>query len=342
MEDSSPHFRTFAKTLELALKKYDKIDEDALVEFQRKQVDGLAALEDEFRVTLLGHKQGPVVLGAFVRFICETKRNILNARPYFRERQETFAAGISDALKARDIEALGRFHFNYHFVRFVMKIIHWGKNSKLTKISKKIEDSREALITMNLPLVISRARIFWSRTPKSHLSFLDVIQTGVEGLIAGVDKYSGAYTDNWCGVAIGRMTGNFIENYSQVMLHFYPTDKRKIYRANKFLSRHIKGDYDLDEVVTRVNDNAGEKQKTNEDELFHLIAASSILSSDTKVPGEMENVPSNVTKFEAPEESRPDVMVEKNEAMAKMRLAIEMLPLFDKKILRLKGVDLGV
>jgi DNA-directed RNA polymerase specialized sigma subunit len=344
MEDSSSHFRIFAKTLELALKKYekfDKNDEASLVEFQRKQVDGLAQLEDEFRTTLLNHKQGPVVYKAFVRFIREVKQNILAARPYFRERQEVFAAGVSDALKASDAEALSVYHANFHFIRFAMRSMHWGKNSPLAKIARKIEEAREALIVMNLPLVVSRARIFWSRTPKSHLSFLDLVQIGVEGLISGVDKYGGAYTDNWCGVCIGRITGNHIDAYSQVMLHFYPSDKRKIYRANKFLSKHVKGDYDLEDVVKRVNDNAGEKQKTNEDELFHLIAAASIVSSDTKVPGEVENVPSNVNKFEAPEEGRPDVMVETNEAMSKMGLAIESLSLFDRKILRLKGVDLG-
>lgn len=342
MEDSTDHFQIFAKTIEGSLKRYQKFDGDTIKEFQSKQVNGLAALEDEFRGVLSQHKQCLVVYGAFIRFIREVKRNILAARPYFRERQEVFAGGISDALKNQDIEALKKYRFNYHLVRFTMKAIHWGKFSKLAKIARKIEHAREALIVMNLPLVISRARIFWSRTPKSHLSFLDLIQIGTEGLIAGVDKYSGSYSDNWAGVCIGRMVGYYIDAYSQAMLHFYPTDKRKIYRAHKFLSKHIKGDFEIEDIVKQVNDNAGDKQKTDNDELVHLIAASSILSSDTKAPGEIEDVPLNVTKFEAPAETRPDVMVESNEAMAKMKLAINSLSVFDKKILRLKGVDLSL
>ena len=341
MEDSSQHFRVFAKTLELTLKKYEKLDENSLVEFQRKQVDGLAQLEDEFRDALLKHKQGPVVYGSFLRYIREVKRNILTARPFFRERQEVFASGISDALKSDDAMALGKFHANFHFVRFTMKAINWGKTSRLTKISKKIEAAREELVTMNLPLVISRARVFWSRTPKGHLSFLDLVQIGVEGLIAGVDKYSGAYADNWCGVAIGRMVGNWIENFSATMLHFYPSDKRKLYRAQKFFARHPKGEYDLVDVVNQVNFNSGEKQKTGEEELGNLIAASFVLSSDSKVAGETEKV-TPIAKFEDLEERRPDIMVETNEALSKMFLAIELLPLFDRKILRLKGVDLGL
>jgi DNA-directed RNA polymerase specialized sigma subunit len=341
MEDASPHFRHFAKTLETSLLKYQEFDEKTIVELQRKQVDGLALLEDEFRETLLSHKQCPVIYRAFFRYIREVKRNILNARPFFRERQEVFASGISEALKKQDLGAIGRYHLNYHFVRFAMRVIHWGKYSKLSKISKKIEQAREELIIMNLPLVVSRARVFWSRTPKAHLSFMDLIQIGVEGLIAGVDKYAGLYSHAWCGVCIGRMTGNFISCYSAAMLHFYPSDQRKIYRAHKYLSKHLKGDFDIGDVVKRVNDNAGENQKTNDEELADLIAAASMLSADTKAPGEIEDIPANINKFEAPHESRPDVMVETNEAMAKMKLAIESLCVFDKKILRLKGVDLG-
>ena len=340
MEDASPHFRTFAKTLELALKKHEKLDEASMVELQRRQVNGLAQLEDEFRIALNEHKQGLIIYKAFFRYIRDVKRNILAARPYFRERQEVFASSISGALKNRDAAALGRFHINFHFIRFAMRVIHWGKYSKLAKIAKKIEEVRESIVVINLPLVVSRARIFWSRTPKAHLSFMDFVQIGVEGLIAGVDKYSGTYTDNWCGVCIGRMVGNWISQYSAAMLHFYPSDQRKIYRANKYLSKHLKGDFEIGDVVKRVNDNAGDNQKTDDDELSKLIAAASMLSADTKVPGELEDIPANINKFEAPYENRPDVQVETNEAMSKMKLAIEALPIFDKKILRLKGIDL--
>ena len=213
-EDSSQHFRAFAKVLEISKEKYVDVNEPDLVERQRKQVNGLAALEDQFRLALLNHKFCDVVYGAFFRFIIEVKRNILAARPYFRERQEIFSPSISDAIKNRDIKTVGQYHINYHFVKFATQVIRWGKYSNLTKIARKIEEAREELVVMNLPLVVSRARIFWSRTPKGHLSFMDFVQIGVEGLIAGVDKYSGEYMDNWCGVAIGRMTGNFIENLS--------------------------------------------------------------------------------------------------------------------------------
>jgi len=195
------------------------------------------------------------------------------------------------------------------------------------------------LVVMNLPLVVSRARIFWSRTPKGHLSFMDFVQIGVEGLIAGVDKYSGEYMDNWCGVAIGRMTGNFIESLSQPVLHFYPTDRRKLYRANKFLSKHLKGGFSIEDMVKHVNDNAGKKQETSDEELLNLMAASGILSTDTRPPGDEDNVPKNVAKFEAPYEERPDVMAEHNEVTAKMRLAITSLPIFDQKLLRLRGIS---
>jgi DNA-directed RNA polymerase specialized sigma subunit len=341
-EDASQHFRAFAKVLERSLANYEDVNEPDLVERQRKQVNGLAALEDEFRFTLLNHRFRDIVYGAFFRFITEVKHNILTARPYFRERQEVFSPSISDAIRDKDIEAVSQYHINYHFVKFATQVIRWGKYSNLTKIAKKIEEAREALVVMNLPLVVSRARIFWSRTPKGHLSFMDFVQIGVEGLIAGVDKYSGEYASNWCGVAIGRMVGNFIENLSQSVLHFYPTDRRKLYRANKFLSRHTKGDFSIEDMVKHVNDNAGEKQITNDKELQNLMAAAGMLSTDTKLPDDVENVPKGVTRIAAPYEERPDVITEHDEATDKMFLAISVLPIFDQKLLRLRGVFLDV
>lgn len=340
MEDSTQHFRIFAKSLEGVIDKFEDVNEPDLVERQRKQVNGLADLENQFRLELMKHKFCDIVYNVFFDFIIDFKKNILAARPYFRERQDVFTAGIRDAIRNRDVKAVCQYHTNFHFVKFALSVFHWGKFSKMAKIAKQIELAREELITINLPLVISRARIFWSRTPKGHLSFLDFVQIGVEGLMAGVDKYSGEYMDNWCGVAIGRITGNYIDSYSQTMLHFYPTDRRKLYRANKFLSRHQEGDFGIEEVVKHVNDNAGEKQTTNDEELANLIAAAGILSTDTRPVGDDENIPRSVTKFAAPAEEQPDFIVEHEEALGKMRCAITSLSIFDKKILELKGISI--
>jgi DNA-directed RNA polymerase specialized sigma subunit len=170
---------------------------------------------------------------------------------------------------------------------------------------------------------------------------MDLVQIGVEGLVAGIDKYCGEYSKVYRSVLIGRMVGNFIESASSTMLHFYPADKRKIYRANKFKSRHIHGDYDTEDLVNEVS--KAEGNTTNAEEILSLMAASSTVSADSTSNDAMgENtVVDSIARYAAPEESRPDLQVEDKEARALMQKAILELPLIDRKLLRLKGLTLG-
>jgi DNA-directed RNA polymerase specialized sigma subunit len=171
---------------------------------------------------------------------------------------------------------------------------------------------------------------------------MDLIQIGTNGLISGIDKYVGEYSKGWIGVGIGRVVGDLISHYSSTLLHFYPGDKRKIYKANKFKSRHIHGDYEIEDLVKEVS--KAEGIETTEDEIISLMAATSIVSADTSTPDNSEetNVANNISRYEAPEESRPDVQVEMVEAQKMMQTAISKLSLFDRKLLRLKGLDISL
>ena len=344
-EDSSEHFRQFAGDLQRAIAKYGHVEsnETALFALQKAQVERLAALEEEFRVELIRRRNCRRVYEAFITHIRDVQKDILTARPYFRERQTVFSPHISTALRDRSWRRLLKYHINYHFVRFALGATYWHPKSRLRKLGLEIEAARHELVVMNLPLVIARARIFWSRTPKSHMSFMDFISVGVEGLIAAVDKYAGEYSEVWRSVAIGRMVGNFIESYSDTTLHFYPSDHRKLYRANKYLSKHPHGTHDLEEVAAAVNKTTKRKRghRTTPDEIASLLAAASTVSSDSRPPGTEDDVPSNVLGYEAPDETRPDVIVEREEVLAAVRRLVSQLPLIDQKLLRLKGLDIG-
>lgn len=340
-EDSSEHFRSFAGDLQRAIAQYGHADDASLYELQKAQVERLAALEEEFRVQLVRRRNCRRVYEAFIAHVRDNNKDILTARPYFRERQIVFSPHISTALRDRSWRRLLKYHINYHFVRFALAAVNWHPGSPLRRLGREIEAARHELVVMNLPLVIARARIFWSRTPRSHMSFMDFISVGVEGLIAAIDKYAGEYSEVWRSVAIGRMVGNFIESYSDTTLHFYPSDHRKLYRANKYLSKHPHGAADLGEVAAAVNGGAGRGQKTSPDEIGALLAAASTVSSDSRPPGTEEDVPTNVLGYEAPDDTRPDVIVEREEALAAVRRIVARLPLIDQKLLRLKGLDIS-
>jgi DNA-directed RNA polymerase specialized sigma subunit len=346
------HFRLFAGQLEKAIEKYGGVDEIVIVERQRKQVERLVSLERKFRRTLVKHYWGPAVYRDFIKMITEERGNILAARPFFRERQDVFTAKISKALRDKKEKRLYPFAINYQFVKFVMDSRKWRqtrKGGKIVKLADQISALRTELIEMNMPLAISRARIFWSRTPKSHLSYMDLVQISCEGLMSAVDKFCLPYSKVFRSVAIGRIVGNFIESYSETLVHFYPQDKRKIYRANKGISKLSpeRGDsIDFSKLADEVNRDVDANQRTNPNELSHLIAAASHVSTDAPSPEDITagvnhsaGVTSSVDKYAADESCQPDHQYETAELTTTVRNAYAELTLVEQKLLRLKGVE---
>jgi DNA-directed RNA polymerase specialized sigma subunit len=336
IQESNDHFRTFASSLEGIIAGYGE-REGTLFEVQKRQVEGLIALEEKFRQTLIDHYWGPSVYRMFVRYIRDDRKSILAARPYFRELQPTFAREISEALKARYAVGLYRFRLNYQFMRFVMAAKPWGQKSELVKLAEQIEKLRSEIVETNIPLAISRARIFWSRTQKSVLTYMDLVQIASEGLMAAVDKFVPPFRTVFRSVAIGRMTGNMIESYSETMIHFYPADARRIYRAHKLLGRNLDSVIDYEVLAEKVNENADEKHRVTSDELANLLAAASCVSMDSS-SGDDDTV-EVVSRFAAPESTRPDVQVEKADSMSHLYTACAKLSILEQKLLRLKGVS---
>jgi RNA polymerase sigma factor (sigma-70 family) len=363
-EVASQHFRHFALALERAIAKYGHLPEADVTRMQRDQFNLLVTLEDKFRLALIQHSNGPKVYDAFVRCICDERHHILAARPFFRERQREFSRIISPALKKRNWRRILPCHVNYQFVVFTMRAVKWAPRSPLVKLARQIEEARTELVEMNLPLGISQARLFWSKTPPSHPSFMDFVQEAALGMLSAADKFEPPYTPVFRSVAIGWMKGNFIDYYSNTMLHFYPKDRRKLYRANKFLAKHPHGGFAVEDLVKFINTSKKKvKQKdgteievevtlplrhqTTAEEITDLLAGASTVSSDTKPTSEdggdgsgSGNEVANISRFEAPPESRPDVDFEEKEAMLAMFSVIDDFDLVTRKMLKLKGFDI--
>lgn len=344
---SRGHFRLFAKSLERVIAGYDnETGKDAKTEEQRRQVNLLFKLEKQFRKSLAAHPWGPACYKAFIDFIVDDKRNILAARPYFRERQAHFAKKISPAIKERDHDKLTKFNINYPFIAFVLAKKDWNSKAgaKIYALAQEIKSVRQGLIDLNIPLAINRAKLFWSRTPKSHLSYMDLIQIGSEGLINAIDKYVPPYTTVFRAVAIGRMTGNFIEEYSSPMLHFYPSDKKIIYRANKAARSIEKEDYE--KLTAEVNKGL-DKDIAGSSDVHLLMTAASHFSSDSQ-PCSSEEGSDGVeytnlgvlNSASIPEEDHPDNKFETSECTEKMFRYIHRLSLIERKILIMRGLDL--
>jgi DNA-directed RNA polymerase specialized sigma subunit len=299
-----------------------------------------------FREKLIAHHWGEAAYKKFVTYICEEKRNILSARPYFRERQTTFTKYISDAFKERDFKKLYKFRINYEFVNYIMGLHRWGKD--LRDVADEITQIRQEVLVINMPLAISRARIFWSRTPQSHLTLMDEVQLCAMGLLSGLDKYTpppSGFERKFRAVLIGRMIGELIKYFSETIIHFYPGDRRKIYTANKLLRRNSDV-IDYDELARQVSETLSKSKnnplQTTASEIAGLLSSASTVSADTTmvdvVNSENEDVQESVNRFSAPESSRPDVMVEERSVSIALRQAMAQLTTFERKLLQLRGV----
>jgi hypothetical protein len=351
------HFEAFTKTLRAATAKYDHLKKRELAALQQRQVDELSALELEWRKEIVNSKWCELTYGYFVTYICEDLHNIRAARPYFRERQVGFSRKVSRPLRNRNWRALLRLHPNYNFIALVMRARKWPKTSRPVKLLQQITALRNELVLVNMPLAISRTKIFWRKTPHSHMSFMDLLSEAASGFLSAVDKFQGPYTQKWKSVAIGRAHGNFIESYSSTLLHFFPLDKQRLYRANKAMSgrtgRPQKGEPrklpalhgpTTDDVLGVVNEKMRPEQYATTEDVESLMAASSTISGDSLpvASGDEPGATTILDRQEADEGTRPDVRAERNEATDKMLAAANTLPLLERKILRMRGLQVQV
>lgn len=329
------HFLTFGASLEALLARhvYDRDGDNT--SRQKAQVEKLIELEKIFRETLIADYRGPGLYKAFVKFIVETRRNILDARPYFRERQEIFKTVISPALRHRQDKTLYQYNINWQFIAFVLQTGDFSLNSRVRKAAEAVRVIREELIQSNIPLAISRARIFRGKTQRAHLTYMDLVQISSMGLIAAVDKFVLPYTPVFRSVIIGRAVGDLIEANSSTLLHFYPSDKKKIYRTHK--TNRDPESPDWEACVEAINVDSDEKHKTNTDEVQVLMLAALHVSMDiTSGNDEVQRIHDS---YAADDSTRPDLQVEVAEVRQRLYESISSeLNVFERKVLSIKGI----
>ena len=310
---------------------------------QKQQFETLIAAELAFHQHILSNaKLSTEIYKRFIQEIRLVNNNILSARPYFRESAKDFSKHITPALKANDPEAIKRFHINYHFIKFAKTKWKGLWTKKCESLFLKVEHSRTILINNNLPLAINRAKLFYRKTPKGHLTFMDLIEISSMGLAAGVDKYCGEFKKNFIGVCIGRIVGNLIDAFSETAMHFFPQDRRILYRANSIRGRQ--GIHDIPELCKAVNDSFAQDLKDgktapppiNESNLSYLMSASSLVSSDSNVGEDGYGI----YDFTSDNKESVEVVLDKKQKLQTIINLTRELPIMNRKILRLKGIDI--
>lgn len=232
----------------------------------------------------------------------------------------------------------------------------WVKKSTLPvrsrNIYNKFLEARNILIENNLPLAINRAKLFYRKVPKNQLTLLDFIDICTYGLISGIDKYIGQYTPVWRSVCIGRMVGYMIEEYSNSMIRLYPSDKKILYRANSIKYKmKVEDIARLAQLVTESFEQDAREGKSipklpiTTDFLKELMNSSNTISTDSANNEEDEDNYNNMQSISMYEYNLNDGeemgdKVEKADLIKKVTKASNSLVLMEKKVIRLKGVDL--
>ena len=310
---------------------------------QKQQVEELLDAEKKFRETILKYRQSTEVYKKFLQKVCIQNKNILSARPYFRETAITFSGKITPAIKAGNTDELKQFDVNYQFIKFVKE--HWlGPFPKRAdELFARVHKARTILIENNMPLAINRAKLFYRKTPRSHLTLMDLIGICSMGLAAGIDKWCGSYTPVFRSVCIGRMVGNMIDSYSETMLHFYPSDKRILYKANSIRGR--RGIDEIQDLAKAVNESFKEDEKEGKSipkhevtvgALSDLMSAASTVSADSTVNDEGYGV------YSYTQDQTVDIegdYIQKETTIQMLALA-QKLPILHRKVLRLKGIKI--
>lgn len=311
---------------------------------QGQQVEELLDAERKFKDTIVKYRQSTKVYMKFWNLVCVTNKNILSARPYFRESAKVFSASITPAIKTTDLETIKTFRINYGLISFIRENWEGPFPVRAEELFQRVHRARQKLIENNMPLAINRAKLFFRKVPRSHVTLMDMINTAALGLSNGVDKWCApAYTEVFRSVCIGRMVGNLIDEYSQTALHFYPSDKRILYKANSIRGRQ--GIDEIHELTDAVNKSFAQdklegktipKENITVSELSYLMSASSTVSADATVNDEGFGV------YAFTEDTSVDIegdLIERESTMWMLTLA-KSLPPLHRKVLRLKGIKL--
>ena len=337
---NDPVFYNLANSIAKILKDNNngkKLTKKEFTAQQKAQVESIIELEKNFKKNINSYKQSDKIYQKFLMYIKIERGNILTARPFFREDSKTFGTYISPAFKQDDIQKIKNFNINYKFMKFVIE--NWRGNlpAKALKAWNEHQYVRQKIIENSMPLAINEAMKFYKAVPKNHLTLMDMINASMSGLCIGVDKWVGPFRTVFRSVCIGRMKSNIMELYNQTSLHYYPSDKKIIYKANLLKSREKieNSEILLDAINGYLKDN-DDKRQLEMYELENLLNGSDMKSVETEIDEEGFSVYD--TYFE--EENIVESTLEKDDLLKNVLIQCKNLKMIERKIIKLKGVDL--
>lgn len=314
-----------------------KLNKKEFTKKQKAQVERMMELEEIFRKTINSYKQSDKIYYKFLIYIKIEKGNILMARPFFRENSKTFGKDVSPAFKEDNIQKIKQFHINYKFILFVIE--NWKGNipTRAMDAWEEHQEVRRQIIENSMPMAINEAMKFYKAVPKNHTTLMDIINASVTGLCIGVDKWVGPFRTVFRSVCLSRMKSNIMDVYNQTFLHYYPSDKKIIYKSNLLKSREkIKDPKKLLNAINNYLEENNDKRTLKNHELQDLLNGSDLESIETNATEEGFTIYDTYID----ENNDTEKNTEKLDCLKKALVECQKLLTIERKIIRLKGVDL--
>jgi len=185
-----------------------------------------------WRDTLLSSVEGEDIYIKFVDFILNIRRNILDARPYFRIRQKEFINNVNPYIRKKKPKPLYKLRINSAFINWCMSEYKGPYKKELDSLAKQITDVRSDFITRNFPLILNRIKLIHHN---SNLEMPDLISLASNAALVALDKFAPnvdkitgepIYTSVILSSIIARINAVVNQNTDGQQLHLYPSDKK--------------------------------------------------------------------------------------------------------------------
>ncbi len=279
--------------------------------------------EEQWRKILINSQFGDYIYKKFVDYILYTRKNILDARTYFRLRQTDFISQVNPFIKNKEYKQLMGLRINFTFMSWALNQIPEHESKKeLIDIYKKIIKIRNDFLIRNSPLLINRIKLINRAYPFLYKDMQDLISlssnaalVALDKFVPNIDKETGKpqYTSVLLSSVMRRINAAAIKESANQKIHMYPKDRKVL----TCLRKMKKNGYEDDEIA--------EIMGISEFEIERLLNSTEMIFFDND-----ESI--NIHKTE-----HPDLLFQKNELENIVNNCIDDLSIIEKKILKLKG-----
>lgn len=305
------HYSQLASDIRLILRKKKFLPNDIIY-------TDLVLCEEAWRDLLLSTKHGIKIYEKFIHYIINVKQNILDARPFFRIKQSEYITKVNPFIRNNNPKPLTKLRINSTFITFVMEIYKGPHKKALNKLSNKINELRKDFLIRNFPLILNRIKLIYHT---SNMEIQDLVAIASSAALLTIDKFAPTiknghivYTSVILSSIIRRITAAVDQTIDSQQLHLYPSDRKILIEIARLKKEGLT---DL-EVSDKVN--------VSEYEISRFENGVSIESYDE-----------NVNQLESHTES-VDETVSMKEQKSILAKHLDILTVFERKILKLKGM----